>query len=227
MTPTRLLAVAALLALASPALAHGVGGSDAQFVAQNHGAALAAFAYLGAKHMVTGYDHLLYLAGVIFYARRLRDAVIYASLFSLGHSLTLILGVLARTGASSELVDAIIGLSIVYKAYENLGGLRVLGRLQPPAGLAVFAFGLVHGLGLATKLLTLRPSPDSLLGNLLAFNLGVEVGQFGALALLVAVLMRLRRGMGERLSMAANFALLVCGFVLAGFHAIVYSGIFA
>ena len=168
------------------ALAHGVSSRDAGFVAGVEGVHFVPFAYLGAKHMVTGYDHLLFLAGVIFLLYRLKDVVVYASLFALGHTVTLLGAVLLGFRANPYLVDAVIGLSVVYKGFENIGGFKGLGwRLDPR--MAVLAFGLVHGLGLATKLQELRLSPDGLAANLIGFNFGVELGQIAALSVMVAL----------------------------------------
>ena len=121
--------------------------------------------------MVTGYDHLLYLAGVIFFLGTLSDVVKFVSLFALGHSITLLVGVLAHIHISPYVIDAIIGLSICYKALENLGSIRFL---DPK--LAVFGFGLVHGFGLSTKLQDLALSSDGLVANMIFFNIGVEMG---------------------------------------------------
>ena len=170
------LSLAFMLLLAS-ASAHGVADENKAFLNQAEGMQLIPFAYLGGKHMVTGYDHLLYLAGVIFFLQRLGDIVKFVSLFAIGHSITLLFGVLAKIHVSPFLVDALVGVSICYKALENLG---VLGRwgvsIKPEY--AVFAFGLVHGFGLSTKLQDLNLSPDGLLANLISFNIGVELGQF-------------------------------------------------
>ncbi len=217
------LALVVLLwcALGLPAAAHGVGEGDARFVSANRGTAIMPFLYLGAKHMVTGYDHLLYLAAILFFVRRIRDALIFATLFSAGHSLTLLLGVLFHTDANSALVDAAIGLSIVYKAFENIGGFRALAGIQPNPHAGVFCFGLIHGLGLATKLLSLRPSPDGLLANLVSFNVGVEIGQFTALGLLL-LLLPFIRSWSDPVRILFNLALMVCGFLLAGYHLATY-----
>ena len=118
--------------------------------------------YLGAKHMVTGYDHLLFLVGVIFFLYRTRDVVTYVSLFTLGHSMTLLVGVLADVPANAYLIDAIIGLSVVYKGFENIGGFDRLVGYRPDARAAVLVFGLFHGLGLATKLQELGLRPQGL-----------------------------------------------------------------
>src|SRR5580692_11411818 len=118
-----------LLALAGghdTALAHGIGGRDAAFVAATSGPDILPFIYLGAKHMVTGYDHLLFIFGVIFFLYRLQHVALYVTLFSIGHSVTLLAGVLGGVHVNSNIVDAIIGLSVVYKALENLGGFKTV-----------------------------------------------------------------------------------------------------
>ncbi|MEO6341385.1 MAG: HupE/UreJ family protein, partial [Caulobacteraceae bacterium] len=146
--------LAALLALcvAAPAFAHGVAGKDAAFVAASTGPQVLAFVYLGAKHMVTGYDHLLFILGVIFFLYRLKHVALYVTMFSIGHSITLLTGVLSNIHVNPYLVDAVIGLSVAYKAFDNLGGFKTLFGVQPDNRIAVLAFGLVHGFGLATKL---------------------------------------------------------------------------
>jgi hypothetical protein len=166
--------------------------------------------------MVTGYDHLLFLAGVIFFLHRLRDVLLYVTLFSIGHSTTLLAGVLMDLNVSAYLVDAVIGLSVSYKAFENLGGFRRLG-VQPDTRVAVGAFGLVHGLGLATKLQALGLNADGLVANLVAFNVGVEIGQLVALSIIL-VAMTLWRATPSfgRLAVAANAVLFLAGVVLAG-----------
>lgn len=208
---------AALALLIAPgAFAHAIGGSDAAFVAATKGADPFPFLYLGAKHMVTGYDHLLFLAGVIFFLYRLKDVLIYVTLFSLGHSTTLLLGVLFDFNVSAHMVDMVIGLSVSYKAFENLGGFRKLGY-QPDTRVAVGAFGLVHGLGLATKLQALGLNSDGLVANLVSFNIGVEIGQLIALSVILAAmtLWRTTRSFG-RLAVGANALLFLAGIVLAG-----------
>ncbi len=213
-----ILAALALLA-ASPASAHGVSDRDAAFVASIDGAAVGPFLYLGAKHMVTGYDHLLFLVGVIFFLYRLRDVVIYVSLFTLGHSITLLAGVLGGIHANPYLIDAIIGLSVVYKAFENMGGFdRVLG-FRPNTRAAVMVFGLFHGFGLATKIQEYAPSPNGLVANIISFNVGVEIGQVLALtAVLLAIsFWRARPGFLKH-AFVTNAALMTGGFVLIGYQ---------
>ncbi len=200
------------------ALAHGVSSRDANFVTAVQGVNLGPFAYLGAKHMVTGYDHLAFLAGVIFLLYRMRDVAVYASLFALGHSITLLGAVLLGYRANPYVVDAIIGLSVVYKGFENTGGFRNLGwKLDPRA--AVLGFGLAHGLGLATKLQELHLSPKGLAANLVAFNVGVEFGQLAALAVMVMVFSLWRRWSGFQAAIVpANVLLMTVGFILFGYQ---------
>lgn len=211
-----LAAVAVALVIAPAASAHAIGGKDAAFVAATTGPDPFPFMYLGAKHMVTGYDHLAYLAGVVFFLYRMKEVLLYVSLFSLGHSTTLLLGVLLKIDVSAYLVDAVIGLSVCYKAFENLGGFRQLGLNINPR-FAVLAFGLVHGFGLATKLQELDLNPNGLVVNLISFNIGVEIGQLIALSVILAAitLWRLTPSF-TRLATTANALLFLAGVVLAG-----------
>ncbi len=209
-----------LLALgaASGAFAHGVAGGDAEYLQSITGTHVVPLMYLGAKHMVTGYDHLLFLAGVIFFLYRLKDVALYVTLFAIGHSATLLLGVLAGIRADAHVVDAIIGLSVVYKALENLGAFRRLG-IAIDSRAAVLVFGLAHGFGLSTKLQDLALSRDGLVGNMLAFNVGVELGQLAALAFMLVVFQLWRRsGAFGRSAWTANVAIMAAGFVLAGYQ---------
>ena len=182
-----LFALLAFSLIAPPVFAHAIGGRDAAFVQATVGADPFPFLYLGAKHMVTGYDHLLFLLGVIFFLYRMKDILLYVTLFSLGHSTTLILGVLFDLGVSSHLVDMVIGLSVCWKAFDNLGGFARLGW-QPDNRIIVGGFGLIHGLGLATKLQALGLNKQGLLENLIAFNIGVEIGQVIALSLILSLI---------------------------------------
>jgi hypothetical protein len=208
-----------VLALPEAAAAHGVSTSDAAFVQKITGAAIGPFLYLGAKHMVTGYDHLMFLVGVIFFLYRLKDVLLYVSLFTLGHSLTLLAGVLANIPANAYIVDAIIGLSVVYKAFENMGGFRRFIGWQPDSRAAVLVFGLCHGLGLATKLQDLTLSSHGLVGNIISFNVGVEIGQILALVgVLLALTFWRRHASYTRHAFVANAALMGGGFLLAGYH---------
>jgi len=211
-----LLVTAILPAVAS---AHNVSGRDASFVESNRGTAVGAFLYLGAKHMVTGYDHLLFLVGVIFFLYRLRDVVQYVSLFTLGHSLTLLVGVFAHLRANPFIVDAIIGFSVVYKAFDNMGGFQRIFGFQPNTKLAVLIFGLFHGFGLATKLQEFALSQTGLVANIVSFNVGVEIGQVLALtAVLIALTVWRTRPGFLKLALVTNTLLMVGGFLLVGYQ---------
>jgi hypothetical protein len=214
----RILTALTLLLGVGAAQAHGIAGDDQAFLLRAMGVHIGPYVYLGAKHMVTGYDHLLFLAGVIFFLYRLREVALYVTLFAVGHSTTLLLGVLAGWHVDAYLVDAVIGLSVVYKAFENLGGFRALG-FEPNTKAAVLFFGLFHGLGLATKLQDLALSRDGLATNMVSFNVGVEIGQLLALgAMLIAFNVWRRSGSFVRHAFAGNVALMAAGFVLAGFQ---------
>lgn len=215
-TPALLWALAWLL-LAGNAGAHDLSADNAEFVRNLSGAAPGPFLYLGAKHMFTGVDHLLFLLGVIFFLYRGRDVLLYVTLFTAGHSLTLLLGVAMHWAIDSHLIDAVIGLSIVYKAFENLGGFRQILGIEPDMRIAVFAFGLCHGLGLATRLQGYVGGDSGLMTNLLSFNIGVELGQLAALGLILLVLLHWRRQPDfARHAWAANIILMCAGFLLAG-----------
>jgi hypothetical protein len=214
--PTLLSLLLAVIAV--PAGAHGVEGGDAEYLQSVTGLQLFPLMYLGAKHMVTGYDHLLFLAGVIFFLYRLKDVALYVTLFALGHSATLLLGVLGGIHANAYVVDAIIGLSVVYKALENMGALKRMG-LRIDSRAAVLLFGLAHGFGLSTKLQDLQLSKDGLVGNILAFNVGVELGQFAALALiLIAFQLWRQSGTFYRGAYLANVLIMTAGLVLFGYQ---------
>ncbi|HWW73237.1 MAG TPA: HupE/UreJ family protein [Duganella sp.] len=209
-----------MLALAvGDGMAHGVAEDDKAYFEQSSGMHLLPFIYLGAKHMVTGYDHLLFLVGVIFFLYRLKDVGAYVTLFAVGHSVTLLSGVLSETHINPYLVDTIIGFSVVYKALDNMGALeRILG-FQPNTKAAVLVFGLFHGFGLATKLQELALSKDGLVPNILAFNVGVEIGQMLALStILIAMGFWRRTTAFGRQAFAANTVLMVAGLVLMGYQ---------
>lgn len=208
-----------LLLLAGAVLAHGIVGKDAEFLEQNAGRALSVFTYLGAKHMITGYDHLLYLVGVIFFLYRPKDIAVYVTLFALGHSITLLGGVLGGINVNVYLIDALIGLSVVYKAFENLDGFKTTFGFQPNPKIAVFTFGLAHGFGLATKLQEFALSDEGLVANFVAFNVGVEIGQLMALAVLLVIINAWRAsGAFFRHASAFNVLLMFAGFLLASYQ---------
>ena len=219
--PALLVLLVITLGLMFPgaANAHNVSKRDASFVQANQGAAVAAFVYLGAKHMVTGYDHLAFLVGVIFFLYKLKDIVLYVSLFTIGHSTTLLAGVLFGIHANSYLIDAIIGLSVVYKAFDNMDGFRRLFGFEPNTKVAVLIFGLFHGFGLATKLQELDLAKNGLITNIVSFNIGVEIGQVLALTAVLILLSFWRTKKSFfRYAFATNTALMTVGFVLAGYQ---------
>jgi hypothetical protein len=216
-----LCAVATTLVLlsATNVSAHGVTGKDAVFLQSIQGAAIGPLMYLGAKHMVTGYDHLAFLVGVIFFLYRMKDIVQYVSLFTIGHSVTLLVGVLGGVRANPYVVDAIIGFSVVYKAFDNMDGFKRLFGVQPNTRAAVLIFGLFHGFGLATKLQDFALSPNGLVANIVSFNVGVEIGQVIALTFVLLVLTYWRTRPGFlRHAFLTNGVLMACGFLLVGYQ---------
>ncbi|MBU0723337.1 MAG: HupE/UreJ family protein [Alphaproteobacteria bacterium] len=209
----------AVLLLASPAFAHAVTEGDKGYILEITGINLIPFTYLGAKHMVTGYDHLLFLLGVIFFLYRAKDIALYVSLFAIGHSVTMLFGVLSGISVSAYIIDAIIGLSVVYKALDNMGAYQRWFGFQPDTRAATLIFGLFHGFGLATKLQEYEIAEDGLIPNLLAFNVGVEIGQLLALgAILIAISYWRRSDSFLRHAYTANVAMMTAGFMLVGYH---------
>ena len=208
-----------LLGVSSDLLAHAVAQGDKGYIQEITGVNLIAFMYLGAKHMVTGYDHLLFLLGVIFFLYRMQHIAIYVSLFALGHSITMLLGVYFSLGINSYIIDAIIGFSVVYKALDNMGAYQRWFGFQPNTKAATLIFGLFHGFGLSTKIIEYEISPDGLLPNLLAFNLGVEIGQLIALAMILIVMSFWRKTDGFfRHAYTANVTMMSAGFLLIGYQ---------
>lgn len=213
------LVVLSLLLLASAAAAHAVAEGDKGYIQEITGIHLIPFVYLGAKHMVTGYDHLLFLFGVIFFLYRLKHIGIYVSLFAVGHSTTMLLGVYYGWNVSAYLIDAIIGLSVVYKALDNLGAFQRWLGFQPNTKLATLIFGFFHGLGLATKILEYDIAEDGLIPNLLAFNVGVEIGQLIALAVILIAMSYWRKTSSFlRHAYTANVLMMTAGWVLMGYQ---------
>ncbi|MDR5904917.1 HupE/UreJ family protein [Franzmannia qiaohouensis] len=208
-----------LLGASGDALAHAVAEGDKGYIQEIYGVHLIAFVYLGTKHMVTGYDHILFLLGVIFFLYRMKHIAIYVSLFAIGHSTTMLLGVYFNIGINSYLIDAIIGLSVVYKALDNIGAYQRWFGVQPNTKAATLIFGLFHGFGLSSKIIEYEISPDGLVPNLLAFNVGVEIGQLLALSAILIVMGFWRRTAGFlRHAYTANVAMMCAGFMLVGYQ---------
>ncbi|MBA3054537.1 MAG: HupE/UreJ family protein [Sphingomonadales bacterium] len=219
----RLMLALGLLALSFcvgfEALAHNVSEGDKGYIQESSGVLFLPFVYLGAKHMVTGYDHLLFLFGVIFFLYRMKDIGLYVTLFAIGHSTTMLFGVLTGISANAYIIDAIIGLSVVYKALDNLGAFQRWFGVQPNTKAATLIFGFFHGFGLATKIIEFEISSDGLFANLIAFNIGVEIGQLLALATILILMGFWRRTNSfMRHAFAANTILMAAGFVLVGYQ---------
>lgn len=213
------LVVLAVLTLATTVDAHAVTEGDKGYIQEISGIKLIPFTYLGAKHMVTGYDHLLFLFGVVFFLYRMKHVAIYVSLFAIGHSTTMLAGVHFGWNVSAYLIDAIIGLSVVYKALDNLGAYQRWFGFQPNTKAATLIFGFFHGLGLATKILDYEIAQDGLIPNLLAFNVGVEIGQLIALAMILIVMGYWRRTPSFwKHAYTANVAMMSAGFILIGYQ---------
>lgn len=220
--PVLLSAVAVAIAVfgvVPEAFAHGVTAGDKGYIQESSGILPVPFVYLGAKHMMTGYDHLLFLFGVIFFLYRLKDVGIYVTLFAVGHIITLLSGVLMEISISAYIIDAIIGFSVAYKALDNMGAFQRWFGFQPNTKAATFIFGLFHGFGLATKILDYQLSPDGLLANLIAFNVGVELGQVLALAvILIGITFWRKSGRFMDHAYSANAFMMMLGFLLMGYQ---------
>jgi hypothetical protein len=214
-----LLVAVAILVWSATLDAHGVSGKDAVFLQGLQGRAIVPFIYLGAKHMVTGYDHLLFLVGVIFFLYKLDDVFVYVSLFAIGHSITLLAGVLGGIRANPYLIDAIIGFSVVYKAFENMDGFQRFLGFQPNTKVAVLIFGLFHGFGLATKLQDFSLAREGLVANIVSFNVGVEIGQVLALSVILIGFTYWRTRSGFiRHALAFNGVVMSSGLLLVGYQ---------
>lgn len=213
------LFVAALFLGMPEAMAHAVAEGDKGFIQESSGVMLLPFIYMGAKHMMTGYDHLLFLFGVIFFLYKMRDIGLYVSLFAIGHSTTLLIGTFFDISVSAYLIDAIIGLSVVYKALDNLGAFQRWFGVQPNTKLATLIFGFFHGFGLATKIQEFEISPDGLFVNLIAFNIGVEIGQLLALSAILIVMSYWRQTASFfRHAYTANVVMMSAGFLLMSYQ---------
>ena len=197
----------------SIAMGHGMSAEDK---ARALNAGFMEYIELGAMHMVTGYDHLLFLFGVVFFLTRFSDIVRFITAFTIGHSITLVFATLYSIQANYYLVDAVIALTICYKAFDNLGGFKTYLKMKSPNLMwMVFAFGLIHGFGLSTRLQQLPLAEDGLVFRILAFNVGVELGQIAALAIMLFLLSGWRRMASfKRFSQATNGLLMVLGLLL-------------
>ena len=214
-----LSSLAVLMLWASAAAAHNVTEGDAGYIQEIWGVNIIPFMYLVAKHMVTGYDHILFLLGVVFFLYKMKDVGIYVSLFAIGHSTTMLLGVWFGWGINAYIIDAIIGLSVVYKALDNLGAYQRWFGVQPNTKAGTLIFGFFHGTGLATKILDHEIASEGLLPNLIAFNVGVEIGQLMALAVILIVMGYWRKSPNFfRQAYTVNVVMMSMGFILMGYQ---------
>ena len=190
--------------------AHGVSVSDQEILSSG---GLLAYIQVGAKHMITGYDHLLFLAGVIFYLNGFRDILKFITVFTIGHSITLIGATYLGIRADEHLIDAVIALSVLYKGFENLGGFQKYFKTDSPnLLLMVFAFGLIHGFGLSTRLQSFDLGADQFLAKIVCFNVGVELGQIAALIPIVFLITQWKK----RKSYTAFYKAVNTYLILAG-----------
>ena len=208
-----LILIAFTLVFSTSLFAHGMSEADKLSILN---AGFGGYLKLGATHMLTGYDHLLFLFGVMFFLTRFLDIVKFITAFTLGHSITLIFATLYGIQANYFLIDAVIALTVIYKGFENLDGFKKYFNYQPPNLLwMVFGFGLIHGFGLSTRLQQLPLNPDSLLSNIIAFNIGVELGQIVALSFMLLLLAGWRKTESfSHFTKAANVLLIVIGSLL-------------
>ena len=204
------LIVTLLMLFPMSMMAHGVSSGDQEIL--NSGGLLS-YIYVGAKHMVTGYDHLLFLAGVIFYLQGFKDIVKFITIFTIGHSITLIGATYLGIRANEHLIDAVIALSVLYKGFENLGGFEKYFKVKSPNLLfMVFIFGLIHGFGLSTRLQSFEVGTSQFLAKIVSFNIGVELGQILALIPIVFIITQWKSKKSyAAFYKAANFYLIIAG----------------
>lgn len=209
----RFLAVGLLCLISVHAMSHGMSADDQARILN---AGFLEYMRLGATHMLSGYDHLLFLFGVMFFLVGFRDIFKFVTAFTVGHSITLVGATLGGVTANYYLVDAVIALTVCYKAFDNLDGFKkYLQMPSPNLTWMVFGFGLIHGFGLATRLQQLPLGDDNLVLKILSFNVGVEVGQLVALSVMLILLLGWRKTASfQRFSNAANVVLLLLGGLL-------------
>ncbi len=214
-----------LFFVGSNAWAHGINEADKQKMVDG---GYLEYIGLGATHMLTGYDHLLFLFGVIFFLTRIKEIVKFVTAFTVGHSITLIFATFMHITANYFLIDAVIGLTVFYKGFDNIGGFKKYFKMESPnLVFLVFIFGLIHGFGLSTRLQQLPLGTDGLLLKILSFNLGVELGQIAALSVLLALLFAWRKTKSfQRFSTISNVGLMIAGIFLFSMqmYGFVFSG---
>lgn len=218
----RLLFFFFTLNLSLNSFGHGVSEADKHAMLEG---GLLEYMFLGAKHMVTGYDHLLFIFGVIFFLTKFSEIVKFITAFTIGHCITLIFATFMGITANAYLVDAVIALTVIYKGFDNIDGFRKYLKMSPPnMSVLVFVFGLIHGFGLSTRLQELPLNHDELLMEILAFNVGVEVGQVAALSVMMLFLAGWRKTSSfAKFSFVSNVALMLAGLCLLGMQLHGYS----
>jgi len=204
--------VALVLLSAGQVFAHGMSAGDRQAIIDG---GYLQYLWLGASHMLTGYDHLLFVFGIVFFLTTFADIVKYITAFTIGHSITLVSATLLGISANFYLIDAVIALSVCYIGYENIGGFRKYFEKPPNLLLAIFLLGFVHGFGLSTRLQQLPLGDDGIILRILSFNLGIELGQVGALSLMLILLFKWRRTKSFlQISDLSNRGLIAAGALL-------------
>ena len=219
---TSQLIVTTLLLCPALVLAHGVSNADQEIL--NNGG-LFSYIYVGAKHMLTGYDHLLFLTGVIFYLNGFKDIITFISVFTIGHCITLIGATYLGIKADEHLIDAVIALSVFYKGFENLGGFKKLKIKSLNLLFMVFIFGLIHGFGLSTRLQSFDVGTNQFLAKIISFNIGVELGQIIALIPIVILITQWKKRKSfEAFYKSANTYLIIAGIGLFIYQLYSYFG---
>ncbi len=215
MKPSKALQIVLFLTLVFSAhfvFAHGMSEAEKQAII---GGGYLQYMWLGASHMLTGYDHLLFVFGFVFFLTTFKDIVKFVTAFTLGHSITLISATLLEITVNYYLIDAVIALSVCYIGYENIGGFKKFFEKPPNLLWAIFIFGFIHGLGLSTRLQQLPLGDEGIVLRILSFNLGIELGQIGALCVMLALLYKWRRTKSFlQISSASNHAIIAAGVFL-------------
>jgi len=196
--------------VASQAFGHGMSEAEKQTIVEGGNLR---YIWIGATHMLSGYDHLAFIFGIIFFLTRFKDIVKYITAFTLGHSITLIYATFTAIQVNYFLIDAVIALSVCYIAFVNLKGFEKYLNIKAPNMLVmIFSLGLIHGLGLSTRLQQLPLSEDHLLMNIISFNVGIELGQISALALMLFLIAAFRKSHAfKSFTKVANSFLIIAG----------------
>jgi hypothetical protein len=211
-TILKLFIISILVLIAHSVFAHGMSEDEKHAIVEG---GYVQFIQLGATHMLTGYDHLLFVLGFVFFLTTFKDVITYVTVFTVGHSITLIFATLMGITANYYLIDAVIALSVCYIGYENIGGFRNYFEKPPNLLWAVFLFGFIHGFGLSTRLQQLPLGDHGIILKILSFNLGIEIGQIAALCIMVALLFNWRKAKSFlKISDVSNRGIIVAGALL-------------